>query len=140
MKIHLFHKITGYVDTVSQGCIRAFIRLKEQAVEIGRSTSILQKTRQVLEFVSVLPGLVLIFCSLYTLFVPTEWLLSLLIFTFSCGVAGTVLAVQTVLLKRKTYQVLRDLKGGIMIQTGGGVSEEQLLNLIESSGAKVTLH
>jgi len=137
MKISVLKKLSSHVDVVRQRGLRAINRLKSWG-EFG--ASIRRVCLQLLEFISVLPGVVLAVCSLYTLLVPSEWLFSLLIFTFCCGVTGTILAIQTVLLKRKTYEVLRDIKGGIMIQTGAAVTEEQILNLIESSGTKVTLH
>jgi hypothetical protein len=140
MKISLFNKFSEHIDVVLKGCSSAVARLKGQVVESRSWGSIRGRFIQLLEFISVFPGLVLVFCSLYTLLVPTEWFFSLLIFTFSCGVVGTIVAIQAVLLKRKTYEVIRDIKGGIMIQAGGGVTEEQLINLIESSVTKVTLH
>jgi hypothetical protein len=140
MKISVFNKFSRHVDALRQGCSHAFGNLKGRVVGIEWWVSIRQRCIQLLEFISVLPGLALTICSIYMLLVPTQWFFSLLIFTFCCGVAGTIVAIQTVLLKRKTYEVLRDIKGGIMIQSGGGVTEEQILNLIESSGTKVTLH
>lgn len=137
MKISVLNKFSGHIGAVRQRGARVLNKVKGW---VQSWMVIRRRFVQLFEFISVLPGLSLAICSVYTLLVPSDWFFSLLVFTFCCGVAGTILAIQTVLLKRKTYEVLRDIKGGIMIQSGPAVTEEQILNLIESSGTKITLH
>jgi len=140
MKTDVLKNLSICIDAVRKDLSRVGGRLKELSNKLDQKIHPRRRLVQLLEFISILPGITLTICSFYTLWVPEQWFFAFVIFALSCGVVGTVLAVQAVLFKRRTYKVLHDIKGGIMIQTGGGVTEEQILNLIEFSGNKITLH
>jgi hypothetical protein len=112
--------------------------VRKLAVKVEK-TGLPKKMALLPEYLVLLPGLALLTGAIVLLVWPE--LISVVIAAcfLAFGVAFVLLALQFIRFKRRAFEVLKEFKGGVVVQASA-IPEERVTTYFEGDSSKVTVH